>query len=231
MGQALFETNNTKRVDFIGGWWLYDFDFLFGQSFDLTQLVALTVCQKDDRFTFTSRATGSADTVDVRFGIVLRVIVENVANAIDVQTARGNVSRNQHIQLARLELINGSLANFLRHVAVQSDRRDPFANQLFGNRDGRVFGFCEHDHAIGFFGFQNTLEHSHFVAWRNKQRSLPNRISSHRLLFNRDLGRFVQILLGDLANRLWQRRREQSNLAFLWCLLQNELDVFFEAHV
>ena len=48
-------------------------------------------------------APGTADAMDIHFSIIGQVIVENVRNIVNVQTAGGDVGSDKHLQLIRTE--------------------------------------------------------------------------------------------------------------------------------
>ena len=50
-----------------------------------------------DGATLFSRPGGSADTVDIYLGLVRKLVVNDVGNIVDIQTARGDVRRHQDI--------------------------------------------------------------------------------------------------------------------------------------
>ena len=64
-------------------------------------------------------ASGATDAVDVILVRPWRVVVDHVRNAIDVESARGHVGRDERLHVARLEPAQRPLARVLRHVPVQ----------------------------------------------------------------------------------------------------------------
>jgi hypothetical protein len=88
--------------------------------------------------------------VHVVLGIERQVVVVDVADAVDVQAARGDVGGHQDLQLALLELLQQRLALLLRHVARQ--HADPVAGALERARDALDpgLGVDEHHGARAF---------------------------------------------------------------------------------
>jgi hypothetical protein len=60
--------------------------------------------------------------MDIGFAIEGQVIVDHVANALDIQPAGGNVGRYQDINLATAKIVDNSLTLLLGNVSVQGSR-------------------------------------------------------------------------------------------------------------
>ena len=85
------------------------------------------------------------------------VIINHVTNSLDVQTTSRHIRCHDHVDLAGHQLTNRSLALLLSNVTVQSRSDDAFLNQVFRDNHGALTGFNKHQHAVDFFG----LEQSH----------------------------------------------------------------------
>src|SRR3546814_18070757 len=72
------------------------------------------VCSSD----LGARAPGAADAVDVIVGMPGRVEIEDVADALDVEPARGDVGGDEDVDLTALEQIEFGEPLRLFHVAV-----------------------------------------------------------------------------------------------------------------
>src|SRR5690606_27189501 len=70
---------------------------------DVRQAHRVALAGEADRVTFGAQPRGAADAVHVVLGVERQVVVVNVADAIDVQPAGGDVGRDQDFQLALLE--------------------------------------------------------------------------------------------------------------------------------
>lgn len=62
-------------------------------------------------------AAGTANTVNVVFAIVRQVVVKDVRNGRNMQTAGGNVGCDQNVDIAAGKFIENAQAFFLRNVA------------------------------------------------------------------------------------------------------------------
>ncbi len=75
---------------------------------------------KQDCCTTATSATGTADTVHIGLGIVGNIVVQNMANAYNVDTTSGYISGNNNIEFAIFQALNSAFAQLLIHVAIQS---------------------------------------------------------------------------------------------------------------
>ena len=96
--------------------------------------------------------------MNVRLGVHRDVIVDNQADALNVQAAGRNVGRDQDIQTTVFQALQGSLTQRLVHVAVQRGAVVTAALQRFGHFQGRVLGTNEDDRRVKVFGFQETYQ-------------------------------------------------------------------------
>src|SRR5262249_22065242 len=84
------------------------------QAFDVAGISPLLVIAKRNRDAVGTRACGTANAVNVALRNVGQVVVDHVADAIDVDPACGNVGGNQRTQLAVTEGRKYALALVLR---------------------------------------------------------------------------------------------------------------------
>ena len=100
-----------------------DVDPLTRRALDVAQIAALIGAAKSDGDAGRSGARRAADAVDILLGHFGQVVVDDVTDARNVDPAGGDVGRNQHLHLARLELGQGPLAVGLALVAVDGAGR------------------------------------------------------------------------------------------------------------
>ena len=70
---------------------------LAGQLLDVAQVDALVVGAEREGDALGAGARGAADAVDILLGHVGQVVIDDVADARDVDPARGDVGRDQHL--------------------------------------------------------------------------------------------------------------------------------------
>src|SRR3954468_9203971 len=95
-----------------------DIELHLNQLLDIAQERALFIVAERDCDAFGSGARGSAYAMDVALRNVRQVVVDDMADAIDVDTARRDIGRDQDLQLAGAERAEDALALVLRFVAV-----------------------------------------------------------------------------------------------------------------
>src|SRR5262249_16679193 len=84
----------------------------------------LVVDGRDDRYrgAAAAGATGSADSVHVVVGMMRHVEIQNVADLGNIETASGDVRRDQQLGLAATEAVQCRHPPCPSHIAVQRDR-------------------------------------------------------------------------------------------------------------
>src|SRR5665647_1620507 len=124
------------------------------QPFDIAQEGAFLVIAERDRHAIGAGARGAADAVDVAFRDVRQIVIEHVADAVDVDAAGGNVGGDQSAQLAVTEGGEHALALVLRLVAVDRLGAEAGLLQMADALVGAMLGAGKHQHAIGGLGLE-----------------------------------------------------------------------------
>src|SRR5205085_10299642 len=88
------------------------------QLFDSAQESHLFVVAERDRDAFGAGPRGAADAMHVAFRDVRQVVIDDVADAVDVDAARRDVGRDQRTHAPRTKSREHALALVLRLVAV-----------------------------------------------------------------------------------------------------------------
>src|SRR5207248_2984181 len=88
----------------------HNLDPLARGALDVAQITALVGAAERDRDAGGPSARGAADAVDILLGHVGQIEVHDMADARDVDPARGDVGRDQHRHVARLEACESALA-------------------------------------------------------------------------------------------------------------------------
>ena len=83
-----------------------------------------------------ARAAGAAGAVQVRLVLVGRVGLDHQIDVVDVDAARRDIRRHQHVDAARGEPLEVARALGLVEVAVQRERRDAGVVELLGEHLG-----------------------------------------------------------------------------------------------
>src|SRR5438093_13586689 len=140
------------------------------------ELVDVPLAHEGDRHAGFASAPGAADAMRERVRILRKVVVDDVADVLDVQPARREVGRDEHLDLAAAELIERPFAFALRQITV--DRRDllPPALQVVVELVDAALGVTEHEHLVGLPAPKKLGERPGFVLIENLDVHLLDRL-------------------------------------------------------
>src|SRR4249919_4070744 len=155
-GDAAEELRHTLLVHRLDAGQFHLLDRLAGGSLDRAQHAAFARGDEQDRLALAARAAGAADAVDVALGVVGDVEVQHVADARDIEAARGHVGGDRDVAASVLDRGDGALARLLVHVAVDGGGGNAARGQLVGQFLGAELGTREHDHRVVGFGFEDA---------------------------------------------------------------------------
>ena len=116
-----------------------------------------------ERFAFFAAAAGAADAVDIVVICGGKIIVDDMRDAIDVETARRNVGCDENLDEIVFELFEGALALALRFVAVDGFSLKAADDQFFGKIFHAVLGPAENQHFFEFGIVQDVMQLVDFV--------------------------------------------------------------------
>src|SRR3954470_12103787 len=131
-----------RRRDEIGGQ-RSNVDLLARGAFDVAQIAALLGAAEGDRDAVRPCARGTADAVDILLGDIGQVEVDDVADARDVDPARGDVGRDQHAHFTGLERGYRALTLCLALVAVDPAGWDAGRFEQADDLVGAMLGAAE----------------------------------------------------------------------------------------
>ena len=177
------------------------------------------------------RAAGATDAVDVGLGVGGDVVVDDVADPLDVEAAGRDVGGDEDVELAGLELVDGALALHLRDVTVDRHRGVAAGAQLLGQGLGLVLGADEDDHAFEVLHLEDAREGVDLLRVGHDQVALGDRGDRRRLALDGDLDRVLEVLLRDPADLRRHGRREQRDVLAVGGVGEDRLDVLGEAHL
>ena len=125
---------------------------------DLLQELALFLVTEGDRDAVASGTRSAADAVDVAFGLIREVEVHDVGDLVDVDTASGDVGRNQDGDAAGAEALEGRRAGALRLVAVDGSRGESVVLQILDHLVRAMLGAGEDEGALHIGHAEDVLE-------------------------------------------------------------------------
>ena len=208
-------------------------DFLFDERLDLRQTLRVALAGEADRVAFRTQSRGAADAVHIVLGIERQIVVVDVRNAIDMQSARSDIGSDQDIELAFLELAQQRFAPFLRHIAGQHADPKTRAFQRTCDAFDPDLGVDEHHRAAGFAARQQSDQQRNLFLVGREIHQLAHRGIGDEFGFDDQFFRLVHVLVSELQHAMRERRRKQQRLSLLAAghASQQKADVLDEAQV
>ncbi len=170
------------------------------QALDRAQGIALRGVAERDRLAALAGARGAADAVDIGLGDVGQLEIDDMADVVDVDAARGDVGRHHGAGLAGAERRQGALALALALVAVNGERVDPGGVEAARHAIGAALGAGENDRAGERRIGEQLHQHVAFSRGVDVDDGLLDPFDGGRRRRHRDLGRLVQQFAGELAD-------------------------------
>lgn len=140
-----------------------------GKLLDVAQVTAFLVAAQRDRYAGRTGARRSADAVNIVFGDIRQLEVDDVRYAFHIDSSRGNVGSDEHPAAAGAKAGECALALGLRLVSVNSDCLDTDRAQMSHDPVGTVLRAGEHEHAFKCRISQQCRESVPFPIARNKK--------------------------------------------------------------
>ena len=178
-----------------------------------------------------SSSGGTANSVDVGFGLVGQIVVEDVRDTVHIDATAGDVGGHKNGNVPGFECIKRSSSGPLRFVAVDGSGINAGLTELFHQPIRAVFGSGEHDAAMHLLVNDDINECTPFVGLFHEHHVLFNAV--HGDGFGRDLhgDHVTEEAVGQRGDGLRHGGAEQQVLALVGEDLQHLLDVVNEAHV
>ena len=145
-----------------------------GQLFDVAQVTAFLVAAQRDRYAGRTGARRSADAVNIVFGNVRQLEVDDVRYAFDIDPSRGNVGSDEDPAAAGAKAGECALALGLRLVSMDGDRLDTGRAQMSHDPVRTVLCAGKHEDAFKRRITQQCRE-QHPVCDRSKQKGRLDR--------------------------------------------------------
>ena len=204
---------------------------LLGRLLDRLQQALFTRGDEADRIAGATGAAGAADAVHVRLGVDRQIVVDDVADALDVEAASGDVGGDEDVELAVLQRLHRAFALRLLDVAVDGGGGVAASAQLLGDLLGVTSRAGEDDHAVEVLDLENAGQRVELLRVRDDVVALRDAGARLRLALDLDLAGVVQVLLRDATDGGGHGRREEGDLLLLRGVGENRLDVLCEAHL
>ncbi len=201
------------------------------QPLDVAEELALRLVAEADRHPAPARARRPTDPVHVALGLVRQVGVEDVADALAVQTPGRDVRRDQDREVAGPERLERPGPGGLALVAVDRGGRDAIAQQLLHQPVRPVLRPREDDGALHIVLLDEPREQRLLVGAVAEHDALLDLLHRRRLRRDLDPHGVGEEAPGELHDALGHRGREQQVLALARQEPKHPSHVVDEAHV
>ena len=190
-----------------------------GTVLDRAKHLVVPLRYEADRRPGSSGATGTPNPVDVLLRCVRQVIVQDVRDPVDIETARRDVRGDQEPDPSRAEVVKHAVPLALWQVTVQRLRHVATALHRFCQPVRSDLHSPEDEHAVVIALFLDQLvKRVQLVTFGNVHEVLSNlrRHGPHVAgrLQGADPFRVAQVSLDQPGNERRDRCREQASLAF-----------------
>ena len=148
---------------------------MVGMAFDPGQLVPNQLLDSFQNYNFTGIAErerssgsasscGSADAMNISFGVIGKLIIDHMRDVCNVDTTCGDVCSNEDPDPSSVEIRQAPFSPFLSSVRVDCIRRNSFQGKMAHQAFGPVLGSREYQRSPDRVVLQNTDQECRFVA-------------------------------------------------------------------
>ena len=183
-----------------------------------------------DRGALAARAAGAADAVRVAGDVARHVVVDHVRHVAHVETARGDVGRDERLDLARAEGAHDAEARGLVVAAVQRlDREGQALEAPVEPVDVLAPAAEDEQHVLLGAALDHADQRQRLVVLADRDPVLLDIVDGLEAARGGDLGRRARVLARELEQRRREGGREEQRLALLGDEREDHLDVVEEA--
>ncbi len=169
--------------------------------------------------------------MDIVIGVPGHVEVEDVADALDIEPACGNVGGDEDVDVARLEAFELAQPLGLLHVTMDLPCLEAAAREALGEIAHRRLAVREDQRRAHVVGLEQLAQRVPLAARGRLDDCLLDREIGRRGTRNLDLLGVREEFVGELLDRRGHRRREEQRLAVGRQLGADFLDIGDEPHV
>ncbi len=201
------------------------------QHLDLPEEPGLVHAHQRDRLAGGTCAAGPADAMDVIRGDHGQLVVDDVRQQLDVQSAGREIRRDEHTHASRLEVGERSDPSRLALVAVDRRRVDAVGNELLGEPVRAVLRAGEHERLVHASGPDQVREERAFPVAIDAQDHLGDEVGRRVARGDLDRGGVVEQGGRQRADARRERRGEEEALPSPREEIDDPADVRDEPHV
>ena len=214
-GDGRDELLGETTLDGFGGRDLGANDELTGVALDRLDAVDVTTVDERDGFSGTTRAAGPADAVDVVFGILWQLVVEDDIDVIHIDAARRHIGGDEDFDGPLAEESENPLAHGLGDVAVKPVGRVTPGEEFLGAFIDGALRVAENDGEARLLEIDDAGDELDARALARLVADLGDGVDRETLAFDLDELGLVPVALDDAADGVVHCRREKHRLAII----------------
>ena len=211
-----------------------DRDLLPRERLDVADEPVLARLGERDGDAFATRAARPSDPVDIGLGRTRHIEVDDMRDMLDVDAARGDIGRDEEVDLGGAHLLHHAVALRLGESAVEREHAVAAPDEALGELVDLDPRPAEDDRERRTLEVEDASERGDLVGARHDVRGLPDlrrlALGGHRARDEDALG-LLQVPFGDARDPRRQRRREERGLALGGRRLEDEFEILGETHV
>ena len=198
---------------------------------DVAQELRLVDADQRERNPVDPGAPGPADPVDVVPRHHRELVVDDVRERVDVESAGRDIRRDEDVHPAGLEVVEGANALRLAPVAVDRGRGDPVADQLLGEAARAVLRPREDQRLADRAGPDEAAQQLALALAVHRVDDLADQLGRRVASGDLDRGRPIEDAVGQAPDLVGEGGGEEEVLAFRREQGEDLPDVPDEAHV
>ena len=206
-------------------------DLLVQEPLNTDQIARFGFITKRIGQAFLSSTSGSADAVNVDFGFVGQIEIEDVRNVVNIDASAGDVGSDKNEHIAVPEILQRPGSGGLAFVTMNGIGWNPDCRELFCQTIRAVFCSCEHDAASHHLAFKEIDEKRPFVLLLNEGHVLFDAVRRRFLRTDVHANRVVEHLTGEGGDGVGHRSAEEQVLTPGGHQVLNAVDIVAESHV
>ena len=213
---------------------LGDLELRVRRRLDVAQHPVLARLDQGDRHALAAGTPGPPDAMDVGVGVRRDVVVDDVRDVLDVETARGDVGRDQDVERAVAEAAHHPVAALLGQAAVEGAGVVAARAEGLGQVVDLAAGPREDQRRGRVLDVEDAAQGGQLVVPPDDVGDLADprgAVAGDLLGVDLDPRRVAQVALGDARDGRRDRGREERRLALARGRRQDRLEVLGEAHV
>ena len=185
---------------------------LAGMPLDLLQLAHFIGGYEGDGIAGRQSAARSADSMDVVLGLIGRVEVDHMRNAVHIYTASSDIGGDHDLKLAAFKATEGTLPLVLRSVRVEDGGTEATLPEFPLDAVGPVLGAGKNQHVVHRLRLEQMNQQVHFLGLRDHAHVLVDRLGRVASMADLDHFRPVHDRLGEGVDLRRHRGREEQCL-------------------